>query len=155
MRTMNMSFLQAPGLAASLFVASLAGGGAMAAEPAGISISDAWVRMIVPSRPAAGYFTLSNDSDSAATLTGASSPACGSAMLHQSVRENGTDKMVMVKSVDVPAHGTLSFAPAGYHVMCMAPTEAMKIGAKVPFTLTFGDGSSLTAEFPVKGPAGN
>ena len=153
MRIMKMSFLQAPGLAVSLVLAGLVSGGAVAGEPAGISISNAWVRMIVPSRPAAGYFTLTNDSDTKATLTGASSPGCGSTMLHQSVKENGTDKMVMVMSVDVPAHGTLSFAPAGYHVMCMAPTDAMKIGAKVPFTLTFGDGSSLTSDFEVKGPA--
>lgn len=147
---------RAAGLAASvvLGLSALAVGGATAAPPEGVTLSNAWGRMIVPSRPAAGYFKLTNDGDAAATLTGVSSPACGSAMLHQSIRSNGEDKMVPVTQVDVPAHGVLEFAPGGYHVMCMQPSADMKIGAEVPFTLTFADGADITAPFPVKGPTG-
>jgi copper(I)-binding protein len=60
----------------------------------------------------------------------------------------------MVKSLKVPAHGTLSFQPGGYHLMCMKPQSSMKIGASVPVTLKFADGKTLTASFPVKGPGG-
>ncbi len=89
----------------------------------GLTVSNAWFRMIVPGRPAGGYFLLTNDGDTARDLVGASSPACGTAMLHQSISENGTDKMVMVDHVEVPAHGSVEFAPGGYHVMCMKPTD--------------------------------
>ncbi|HZD25701.1 MAG TPA: copper chaperone PCu(A)C [Alphaproteobacteria bacterium] len=134
---------------------------ALAAMPAaraaddGLSLSDAWIRMIVPMRPAAGYFTLKNDGDAARVLTGASSPACGSIMLHQSKSSEGAETMAMVKHVTVPAHGSISFAPRGYHLMCMKPSaEQMKRGQQVPVTLSFEDGATLTGPFEVRGAGG-
>ena len=87
-------------------------------------------------------------------LTGATSPACGSLMMHKSTRENGEDQMIMVDRVDVPAGGAISFAPGGYHLMCMQPSKDMKIGASVPVTLTFADGTKLKQDFPVRGVGG-
>lgn len=124
------------------------------AAAAGLSIEKPWIRLIIKARPAAGYFTVRNDTDKAAELTGAASPACGMVMLHQSVEENGVGKMLPVNSVAVPAHGALTFAPGGYHLMCMQPQAAMAVGKSVPLTLKFADGQSLTASFPVKGPGG-
>ena len=123
---------------------------AMAAE--GLTISDARMRLVIPSRPAAGYFTLSNGTDRAQALVGASSPACGMIMLHQSLHQNGQERMVMRKRVNVPAHGSVSFAPGGYHLMCMKPS--MQVGASVPVVLKFADGKTLSAQFPVKGAGG-
>ncbi len=141
----------------AMALAALAATGASApaaAAETGVSLSDGYVRMIIPARPAAGYFTLTDDSDTVATLTGASSPGCGSVMLHQSKSENGTETMVAVKSVAVPAHGSVSFAPGGYHLMCMQPSATLKPGTTVPVTLTFADGGTLTADFPVRGATG-
>ena len=125
------------------------------AEAAGpdVSISDAWMRVIVPSRPAAGYFKLENMSDEAVDLTAASSPGCGMLMLHQSVHENGMDKMMMVKSIAVPAHSKVEFAPGGYHLMCMSPSADLKPGASVPVTLKFASGD-ITVDFAVKDATG-
>ena len=129
---------------------------ATSAEPAspGLTIAHAWMRVVVPTRPAAGYFELTNDTATPRTLVGAASPACGMLMLHKSVHENGQERMVMVKSVPVAAHGTATFAPGGYHLMCMSPTRAVTPGALVPVTLRFADGRTLTATFPVHGPTG-
>lgn len=127
-----------------------AGGGA-AAMAAGLSVQKPWMRFIIKSRPAAGYFTLNNDTDSPVELTGASSNACDRLMLHQSKNVNGVEKMLPVKSLSVPAHGTLRFAPGSYHLMCMSPKSAMTVGATVPVTLKFADGKTITAQFPVKG----
>ena len=91
------------------------------AAPKGVTIEKPWIRLIIKARPAAGYFTLHNDSDKAVTLTGASSSACGLVMLHQWKEENGVEKMLPVKSITVQPHGTLTFAPGGYHLMCMKP----------------------------------
>ncbi|HEX5507178.1 MAG TPA: copper chaperone PCu(A)C [Pseudolabrys sp.] len=120
----------------------------------GVSIESAWIRFIIKARPAAGYFTLRNDSDSAVKLTGAASTACGMLMLHQSKQVDGVDKMLPVKGVAVPPHGTLTFAPGGYHLMCMEPQDAMKVGVDVPVTLKFAGGRTVTAQFAVRGPAG-
>jgi copper(I)-binding protein len=126
----------------------------LAQAAGGVTIDKPWMRFIIKATPAAGYFTLKNDGDTAVELTGASSAACGMVMLHQTKEVNGVEKMMMVKSLKVPAHGTLSFQPGGYHLMCMKPQSSMKIGASVPVTLKFAGGKTLTASFPVKGPGG-
>jgi copper(I)-binding protein len=123
------------------------------AEEAGMTLSGAWVRSVVPSRPAAGYFILRNNTGSHRKLVSASSPACGMLMLHLSKHEGG-EHMTMVDSVDVPAHGAVSFAPGGYHLMCVKPANRVKPGGIVEVTLTFDDGGTLTADFPVRNAKG-
>jgi hypothetical protein len=142
-------------VAAGLALATLLAGGigANAAEP-GLTVTGPWIRMIIPSRPAAGYFTLANNGATPRQLVGAASPACGSLMLHQSVSKGGVEQMDMVASVPVPAHGRVTFTPGGYHLMCMSPAPQVKPGSAVSVTLSFADGGTLTASFPVRGAAG-
>jgi hypothetical protein len=68
---------------------------------------------------------------------------------------NGVDQMVHVDKVEVPAHGSFKFAPGGYHIMCMKPTDAVKPGKSVSVTLKFADGRTISADFPVKNAMGN
>jgi len=124
------------------------------ADEAGLAISDAWMRFIIAARPAAGYFTLANSGDHQTTLVAAASPACGSMMLHRSRSENGVDTMAPIASVAVPTKGSVTFAPGGYHIMCMKPGDEMRAGSSVPVTLTFGDGGTLSADFMVRGATG-
>lgn len=126
-----------------------------AAAEAGLALSGSYLRTIIPSRPAAGYFTLTNNGATERTLVGASSPACGMLMLHKSVRENGVDKMLPVKSIPVPAHGRVTFAPGGFHLMCMQPAATVRPGASVSVTLTFKDGTTLSGTFPVRSAGAN
>lgn len=128
--------------------------GSTAALAGGITIEEPWLRFIIKDRPAGGYFTIRNDTDQKIELTGASSSGCGMVMLHQSKEKGGVDKMQPVKSVTVPAHGTLSFAPGSYHLMCMNPQSTVTVGSTVPVILKFADGQTISADFPVKGPGG-
>lgn len=139
-------------LAAALL--SFGGSGTAQAANSGTSLIDPWIRMIIPARPAAGYFTLNNPTDKTIALTGASSPECGALMLHKSTSAGGQDKMEMVKSVPVPAHGEVKFAPGGYHLMCMKPASTIKPGTAIQVTLTFQDGKTVQADFPVYGATG-
>ncbi|TAL82951.1 MAG: copper chaperone PCu(A)C [Beijerinckiaceae bacterium] len=144
-----------PAAFALVALAALALGAAPAfAGSNGLSVKDGWMRTIIPSRPAAGYFTLSNTTDKQQVLVGAESPACGMLMLHQSQHKSGMEHMAMVKSVVVPAHGKVTFAPGGYHLMCTSPTKELVKGHNVPVTLHFADKSSLTAQFAVRGVNG-
>jgi len=59
-----------------------------------------------------------------------------------------------VLKIDVPPRGTLKFSPGGYHLMCMDPTPAMKIGGKVQVTLQFGNGTDVSSTFNVRNAAG-
>jgi hypothetical protein len=133
---------------------AIAGVGAALAAPNGISVSGQWFRLIMPSLPAAGYFTVSNGTGRPQTLVGAQSPACGTLMLHQSVSKNGEERMITVPSIPVPAHGSIRFAPGGYHLMCMSPGPAMTPGRSVPVTLRLANGEIVNATFPVRGATG-
>lgn len=125
---------------------------AFAADEANVIIAGAYLQMVIPERPAAGYFIIKNSGAADVVLVGASSPGCGTLMLHLSMNDSGTDRMVAVDTATIPAHGTVVFAPTGFHLMCMAPTEAVTPGGTVPVTLTFADGGTLTADFPVRSP---
>ena len=131
--------------------------GLMFATPAAaeqVQISDAWIRALPAKLPAAGYFTLRNTGANAVTLTAAKSSACGMLMLHKSMEMGGMGSMEDVSGVAVPAGGTVSFAPGGYHLMCMDSTPALRPGASVPVTLLFKSGEKLTAQFAVRNAAG-
>ena len=142
-----------PGLAVSAAALLLTATSALAA-PAGLTISHPWMRYITPSIPAAGYFTLTNNTDHVVTLNGATSPDCGKLMLHQSVVTNGTAQMKAVHSIPVLSHGSVTFSPGAYHLMCMSPAAAIKPGQTVPVTLHFLEGASLNAVFPVRTATG-
>jgi periplasmic copper chaperone A len=142
------------GLALLVLSATLSAGLPVAADEHGLEVSGAYMQTTIPSRPAAGYFTLKNNGDVDRVLVEASSPGCESVMMHKSESVGGMEKMLMVDSVPVPAHQGVAFAPGGYHLMCMSPAESMKPGSSVPVTLTFEGGISLTSSFPVRSAGG-
>ena len=143
-----------PGRASRIAIAALALAAIAAGPPPGVAVHGPWMRSVIPSRPAAGYFTLTNDSASALSLVGASSPGCGVLMLHKSMNMGGQEMMAMVKSIPLPPHGKVVFAPGGYHLMCMQPTAAVKPGGGVPVTLRFANGETITTTFPVRNAMG-
>lgn len=122
------------------------------AKPSPLALSDGWIRLLPAN--SAGYFTLKNNGTAKVQLTGADTPACGMLMLHKSEDKGGMSSMADVEQVDVPGGGTLRFAPGGYHLMCMGPKPALKLGASVPVTLTFKGAPPLTARFEVRGATG-
>lgn len=125
-----------------------------AATPGGVTVADAWLRVLTPTTPAGGYFELRNDGATTVELVGASSPACETLMLHESVERGGMSSMRDVGPLAIPAGGTLRFAPGSYHLMCTQPPLGLKPGGSVPVTFRFGDGSSLETRFAVRGLRG-
>jgi len=59
-----------------------------------------------------------------------------------------------VARIDVPAGGTLKFAPGGYHLMCMNPTALLKQGTNVSVSLHLADGATIAAAFAVRSATG-
>jgi hypothetical protein len=121
---------------------------------ASMTVSDGWFRALPANLPSGGYFTLHNGGAMPVTLTGASSPACGTLMLHVSETTNGMASMSNVASIPVAPGATLKFSPGGYHLMCMNPTPEIKPGATVFVTLQFLDGKTVTGPFVVKNAKG-
>jgi copper(I)-binding protein len=122
------------------------------AAPTDAAVTQGRMQVLLPSRPAAGYFALENRGNTPLALSGASAPDCGSLMLHQSKTEGDMASMAMVASVPVPPHGSIRFAPGGYHLMCMQPSGALlnRSGTET-VTLHFADGGSVTAPFAIQG----
>lgn len=126
-----------------------------AAEAGTVAVSNGWIRALPANVPAGGYFTLTNDSGKRIVLTGASSPACGMLMLHKSDISGGMASMDDIDEVPVAPGAKLEFAPGGYHLMCMGPTQAVVPGNKVPVTLLFSNGSKVTSDFVVRNATGH
>lgn len=131
-----------------LTVAAFAAG----AQAAAVEVSDGWFRTLPGSLPAAGYFTIKNNSAKAVALTAAQSQGCGSLMLHMTHNMNGMMHMMEVTQVEVPAGGSVKFATGGYHLMCMDPK--LKAGIAVPVILSFADGTKITSSFTVRSASG-
>ncbi len=126
---------------------------ATAAHAAPVTVKDAWFRALPAKLPAGGYFTAHNSGTADLAITAASAPgACGMLMLHQTSDKGGMKGMSKVDQVSVPAGGDAVFAPGGFHLMCMQSN--LTAGGTVPVTLTFSDGSKLTADFAVKDAKG-
>jgi periplasmic copper chaperone A len=123
-----------------------------AAQAAPVAITNGWFRFLPAGLPAGGYFTAHNSGKADLSITGAVSPACAMLMLHKSSDAGGMTGMDMVDKVALPAGGTATFAPGGFHLMCDHPR--MKPGADVPVRLQLSDGSTVTTFFAVKDARG-
>jgi periplasmic copper chaperone A len=128
---------------------------APAVQAAGTSITaqNAWVRWLPGNLPAGGYVTLNNAGDQNVDVVDVTSDDYGSAMMHQTVSNGSTQKMMMVDKVTVPAHGSVSFAPGGYHLMLEQANHTIAPGDTVHIKLHFSDGETLDTPFTVKSPA--
>ncbi|MDE1979126.1 MAG: copper chaperone PCu(A)C [Brachymonas sp.] len=136
------------GLAAGALSLGLLG----SAFAAGIQVTDAWIRWLPANLPAGGYAKVTNDTDKEIKLVGASSPKYGMVMLHQTVNKNGMSNMVHVDAIAIAPHKSMAFTPGDYHIMLMQPKPGIEPGQKVPVTLKFTDGQTVTAEFEVRKP---
>jgi len=151
-RFTHLQYLRPLAAAAALVAAMFAPAAHAAAGT--LSAQDAWVRWLPNDLPAAGYVTLKNDGDQPVDLVGVSSDAYGMVMLHQTVSNGSTQKMVMVHKATVPAHGTLAIAPGGYHLMLEKAKHKVAPGDTVNVKLQFSDGETLDTPFAVKPPSG-
>ncbi len=134
-------------LAGIFFIALLPASAAYATQAEHIQASQAWVRVLPGGLPAGAYLTLENSGDQPATLKGANSALYADVMLHQSASDGGMSRMTMVDSLTVPAHGKLTLAPAGYHLMLTKATHPVKPGDTILLSLTFADASTLATKF--------
>lgn len=144
-----MKRLSALPLLAALLLAAplLAANTAHAADADAVHVSHAWLRVLPGDLPAGGYAVLQNTGDTPVALVGASSPAYGHVMLHQSSQAGGMSRMSMVESLPLPPQGNATLAPGGYHLMLMHAVQPVKPGDTVKVQLRFADGSTLDADF--------
>lgn len=116
-----------------------------------LSISQPWTRATPPkAQTAGGFLTIENAGTAPDRLVGASSPIAGRVEIHEMRMDNGV--MVMRPAADgitIPAGGSASLAPGGFHLMFMQLKEGLKEGDTVPVVLNFEHAGNIEVRFPV------
>ncbi|MFO7808306.1 copper chaperone PCu(A)C [Guyparkeria sp.] len=121
------------------------------AAHAEISVEDPWVAEAPPTAMAlAGFMTIENSDDVDRKLVGAEAPGFDRIELHRSVEVDGVHQMKREDAILVPANGSATLAPGGYHVMLIGLQEPKRAGDRIPLTLIFDDGEEMTVTVPVR-----
>jgi copper(I)-binding protein len=116
-----------------------------------ITISNAWIRQLPPVVPArAGYAIFTNTASLQDRIKTISSNFFARIEIHQTFEQDGSMRMQLIKTVEIPANGQTNFAPGGTHLMMMQPSEPTKIGQEIPVEVTFESGQHQTVTFEVR-----
>ncbi len=104
-----------------------------------LQLSNLWTRATPAGAPTgAGYLTITNTGDAPDRLVGAATPLAAGGELHEMKVEDGRMSMRPVaEGVAIPAGGTVTLAPGGYHLMFTGLREPFAEGGELPVTLTF------------------
>ena len=137
----------AAAVTATLVVAATA----VAATAAAPKVSSVWAR---PSTTANGavYLTITG-AGTADKLIAVAVPMSVAEMthLHKTAMDGGgMMTMTPVKSIAVPASGTVKLKPGGYHVMLMGLKKPLKVGTSFPVTLTFAKAGKVKVAAQVR-----
>jgi copper(I)-binding protein len=107
------------------------------APPDELTVADAWVRPpMAADRPAAGYMTITNPGAEADALVGATTAVADMVEIHRTTTMSGMTGMEPVEAIHVPAGGTVTLEPGGFHLMLMG-VDDLTPGDTVELELTF------------------
>ncbi len=108
------------------------------AGDSGLSVTNVWARpVILLNRPGAAYFTVTNTSDKSDVLAKVSSTLADRVEIHLSTNEGGIMKMAQAGHINIPANGTVSVKPGGYHLMLFGLKKKLAVGDLLPLRLRF------------------
>jgi hypothetical protein len=120
-----------------------------------ITVSGAFSRATPPNaQSAGGYFTIHNSGTAADTLTGVTSDAARDVSIHQMKMNGNVMEMSAVENgLPVPAGGTVSLDPMGYHLMLTGMAAALVEGQCLEMTLHFAQVGDVKVQFNIGGYA--
>jgi hypothetical protein len=99
----------------------------------------------------AAYMTLTNKTQTADRLTGASSEIAAKVQIHEMKVANGVMQMREVAGgLAIPASGSVALKPGSYHVMLIGLKKPLVAGQSFPLTLTFAKAGNISITVPVK-----
>jgi periplasmic copper chaperone A len=139
-------------LAITLLVAAVAC--APAAPNVQLNISGAWVRASMGTdNPTAGYMTISNTGNTADALIAATADAAGRVEIHRTMPgASGMHAMEPVSEINVPAGGTVTLEPGGFHLMLFELAAPLAAGDEVLLSLTFANAGTIVVPADVRAP---
>jgi copper(I)-binding protein len=136
----------------ALLVAGCGGDDAGRAEaapaPSGGSVTVDHVTIDFPPNPAVAAVRMQVHNGTAVEdeLLSVTSPVAASSEMHRSMVDDvGQTSMEEIASLPVAARSTVTFEPAGLHVMLTGITADLQVGDEVPLVLTFADAGEVEA----------
>jgi periplasmic copper chaperone A len=117
-----------------------------------IDVERPWARA-TPAGASTGavYMTLANKSDAADRLTAASSDVAGKVQIHEMAVVNGIMQMQeLANGLPIPAGGSVTLKPGGYHVMLVGLKKRLIAGETLPLTLTFAKAGTVSVTVPIR-----
>jgi periplasmic copper chaperone A len=104
-----------------------------------VRIDHPYARATVPGQPSgAAYLTLENRGKTADRLIGTDSPVAKKTEIHTMSMEGNVMKMRQVDGIELAPAATIAMKPGdGYHIMLLGLKQPLKVGDKLPLTLTF------------------
>ena len=123
--------------------------GAAAAAAAPPIVTDAWIRATPPGAvTAAAYLTIVS-AGAADRLVGATTPAADTVEIHTTASAVGSQRMMRVAELALPAGGRVRLEPGGQHLMLIDLKAPMVPGTKVALSLRFAEGGTVEVDVPV------
>ena len=139
-------------------------------DTGGIVIKDAWVRPTTMQMDSGSSSSMDNSGDVSGAFmvientssqpdqlvrAAVSADVAETIEIHETtIDENSVMRMRPVDGIDVPAHGSVELKPGGYHIMLLNVKKELKPGDKLPLTLTFASGQTVTVEAEVRAMEG-
>jgi len=120
-----------------------------------INVSGAFSRAMPPNaQSAGGYLTIHNTGSAVDTLTGVTSEAAKDVSIHQMKMNGNVMEMSAVENgLPVPAGGTVSLDPMGYHLMLTGMAAPLVQGQCLDMVLHFAKAGDVTVQFNIGGYA--
>ncbi|MEI4473791.1 copper chaperone PCu(A)C [Frigidibacter sp. MR17.24] len=119
-----------------------------------LTLSGAFARATPPGAPVAGAFvTIENRGAEDDRLVAASAPFAARTEIHEmSMQGDRMQMRALPGGVGIPAHGTVTLAPGGRHVMFMDLTAPLVEGTRAEMVLRFEKAGAVTVPLAVTAP---
>ncbi|MBS7537833.1 copper chaperone PCu(A)C [Ancylobacter lacus] len=103
----------------------------------------------------AGYLVVDNEGAEDDTLVSATAEVAQRVEIHEmSVKDGVMTMRLLPDGAPIPAHGKLTLAPGGFHLMLIGLKAPLKEGEKIKGSLTFAKAGTVAVEFKVEGMKG-
>lgn len=120
-----------------------------------LEISGAFSRATLPNAPVGGgYLTITNKGTADDRLVSVSTPAAGTAEVHEMKMDGQVMKMnALPDGLVILAGQTVALSPGGYHLMLMDLTGPLVEGQSFAVTLNFEKAGAVEVQMPIGSPA--
>ena len=103
----------------------------------------------LPSLP----MVIANNGGASDKLVSASTDAAGVVEIHTVEMTDGVMQMrPLTDGLEIPANGSVTLEPGGFHIMLMDLQESLVDGETVTLTLTFESGKEIVTDAEIRNP---